>query len=82
MLRLTPGCSKLPSASNAIAGLRLAAPPATDEMIRLRELITGGQRGDGITLRTMVRYRRKDERALGFLLSDVVEGKAPVPPTL
>ena len=65
-----------------LAMLRLAAPPASVEMVRLRELITSGQRGDGITLRTMVRYRRKDERALGFLLSDVVEAKAPVPPTL
>jgi Flp pilus assembly protein TadD len=34
-----------------LAMLRLAAPPATKEVIRLRELIASGHRGDGITLR-------------------------------
>jgi Tfp pilus assembly protein PilF len=64
------------------AMLRLAAPPAAKELIRLRDLITGGHRGDGITLRTMVRDRPKIERDLGLKLSDIIEGKAAVPPIL
>jgi Tfp pilus assembly protein PilF len=65
-----------------LAMLRLAAPPAAKEMVRLRELIASGHRGDGITLRTMVRYKSGIERNLGFQLSDIIEGKAAVPPTL
>jgi Flp pilus assembly protein TadD len=65
-----------------LAMLRLAAPPAAKEMIRLRELIASGHRGDGITLRTMVRYKSGIDRNLGFQLSDIIEGKAAVPPTL
>ena len=61
-----------------LAMLRLASPPAADEVIRLRQLITSGHRTDGITLRAMVRYRRKDERNLGLLLSDIIEGEAEV----
>jgi Tfp pilus assembly protein PilF len=65
-----------------LAMLRLAAPPAAKEMIRLRELIASGHRGDGITLRTMVRDRPRIERDLGFQLSDIIEGKAALPPVL
>jgi len=65
-----------------LAMLRLAAPPAAKEMIRLRELIATGHRGDGITLRTMVRYKSGIERDLSLQLSDIIEGKAAVPPTL
>ena len=65
-----------------LAMLRLASPPAADEVIRLCQLITSGHRTDGITLRAMVRYRRKDERNLGLLLSDIIEGEAEVPSTL
>jgi hypothetical protein len=62
--------------------LRLAAPPATKEMIRLRDLITRGNHGDGITIRSMVRDRPKIERNLGSQLSDIIEGKAPLPGSL
>jgi hypothetical protein len=65
-----------------LAMLRLTAPPAAKEMIRLRKLIASGHRGDGITLRTMVRYKSGTERDLGFQLSDIIEGKAAVPPVL
>jgi Tfp pilus assembly protein PilF len=65
-----------------LAMLRLAAPPATKEMIRLRDLITRGNHGDGITIRSMVRDRPKIERNLGSQLSDIIEGKAPLPGSL
>jgi tetratricopeptide (TPR) repeat protein len=62
--------------------LRLAMPPATQEMIRLRDLISGGHRGDGNTLRTIVWGRPKSERDVALQLADAVEGKAPLPPGL
>jgi Flp pilus assembly protein TadD len=65
-----------------LAMLRLAAPPATKEVIQLRDLISNGHRGDGITLRAMVRDRPKIERDLGLQLSDIIDGKAAVPPIL
>jgi Tfp pilus assembly protein PilF len=65
-----------------LAMLRLTAPPAVQEMVRLRELIASGVHGDGNTLRSMVFRSPRQDRDLAFQLADIVEGKAPLPPTL
>jgi Tfp pilus assembly protein PilF len=65
-----------------LAMLRVAAPPAAKEMTRLRHLVGSGHRGDGNTIRIMVRDRPKIERDLGLKLSDIIEGNAAVPPIL
>jgi Tfp pilus assembly protein PilF len=63
----------------ALAMLRLMSPPATQEMVRLREHIGSGFRGDGTTLRSMAFKRPKQDRELAFKLADIVEGKAALP---
>jgi Tfp pilus assembly protein PilF len=65
-----------------LALLRLAAPPARQEMIRLRDLLSGGHRGDGSTVRTMVWGKPSIDRSIAFGLADIIEGKAPLPPNL
>jgi hypothetical protein len=65
-----------------LAMLRLADPSAAEEVMRLRDLIGRGHRGDGNTLRVMVRNRPRTEWEVGIQLADIVEGKAALPPTL
>jgi Flp pilus assembly protein TadD len=65
-----------------LAMLRVAAPPAAKEMTRLRDLINSGHRGDGNTIRIMVRGGPKADRDVGLQVADIIEGKAPLPPNL
>ena len=65
-----------------LAMLRVAAPPAAQHMTRLRDLISSGHRGDGNTIRIMVRDSPAADRDVGRQVADVIEGKAPVPPNL
>jgi Flp pilus assembly protein TadD len=63
-----------------LAMLRLTAPPAKQEMVRLGELLGSGSHGDGNTLRSMVFKRPKQDRELAFKLAEAIEGKAKLPP--
>jgi Flp pilus assembly protein TadD len=65
-----------------LAMLRVAAPPASKEMTRLRDLISSGHRGDGNTIRIMVRDSSTADRDVSRQVADVIEGKSPVPPNL
>jgi hypothetical protein len=51
-------------------------------MTRLRDLISSGHRGDGNTIRIMVRDSPKADRDIGLQVADIIEGKAEIPPAL
>jgi Tfp pilus assembly protein PilF len=65
-----------------LAMLRVAEPPASKEMARLRDLISSGHRGDGRTIRVMVRHSSPADRDVGRQVADVIEGKAEISPIL
>jgi Flp pilus assembly protein TadD len=63
--------------------LHWASPTsASDTNQRIRQLIESGVRGDGYTIRSMVRNKPRSERDSGYRLADIIEGMLEFPPSL